>query len=263
MGSQLSVEVKQHEYWLRLILALEVHVTRALLDIVHNRNKDPGYQGLPEKHVDLYNYLKRNHNSILQQLKKNKVLNKYQLDLLLPANGQTDSLKWDITLIVIVIRYCVNIPPPINGWKKQLVAGDNTKAAGAIKARELRNWLKHGRMDEVQTKAQFDGKWAEINNLLICLDYNNIPKFNDLETDDVLEDYIEEAKKIFTDLVTKEIEQTKKDVLQTVMVNITALTARVQSIGLYLQLFIKYNQSPICNIPFTQKKSTLYFKEKG
>jgi len=68
MGSQLSVEVKQHEYWLRLILALEVHVTRALLDIVHNRNKDPGYQGLPEKHVDLYNYLKRNHNSILQQL---------------------------------------------------------------------------------------------------------------------------------------------------------------------------------------------------
>jgi len=231
MGSKLSAEVNQHKYWLRLILALEVHVSRALLDVVQNRNKDSSYQGLPEKHVDLYNYLKRNHNSIIQQLKKNKILNEDQLDLLFPANGQTDSSKWDITLIVIVIRYCVNIPPPTNGWKKQLAVGDNTKSAGAIKARDLRNWLKHGKIDDVKTKAQFDGKWAEINNLLICLDYNNIPKFNDLETDDLLEDYIEEAKKIFADLVTKEIDQTKKDVLQTVMVDLTTLAAKVQRNG--------------------------------
>ena len=64
MGSHLSAEVKPHEYWLRVILALEVHVTRALLDVVHNRNNDPSYQGLPENDVDLYNYLKKHHNSI-------------------------------------------------------------------------------------------------------------------------------------------------------------------------------------------------------
>ena len=55
---------------MRIILALEVHVTKALLDVVHNRNNDPSYQGLSENDVDLYNYLKKNHNSILQQLLK-------------------------------------------------------------------------------------------------------------------------------------------------------------------------------------------------
>ena len=60
---------------MRIILALEVHVTKALLDVVHNRNNDPSYQGLSENDVDLYNYLKRNHISIIQQLlKKDKVI---------------------------------------------------------------------------------------------------------------------------------------------------------------------------------------------
>jgi len=91
--------------------------------------------------------------------------------------------------------------------------------------------LKHGKIDDVKTKPQFDGKWAEINDILICLDYNNIPKFNDLETDDVLEDYIEEAKNIFEDLVTKEIDQAKKDVFQTVMIDIATLEAKIKRIG--------------------------------
>ena len=230
MGSQLSTDVKQHEYWLRFILALEVHVTKALLDVVHNRNNDPSYRGLPELPVDLYNYLNQNFRKCFLTLLQYKTLNQDQFDLLLPVNGHTDSSKWDITLTVVIIRNCVKIPQPIYGWN-QVAAGDNSIAAGVIKARIFRNWMKHGKIDQVKTTTDFHVKWTEMNDVLICLHYNNIRKFKDLETDDVLEGYIEEAKKVFADLVTKEIDQAKKDVSQKVMVDIVGLKAKVVKNG--------------------------------
>ena len=70
-----------------------------------------------------------------------------------------------------------------------------------------------------------------MNDVLICLDYNNIAKFNDLETDDVIEDYVKEAKKILVDLVGKEVGPAKKDVLQKVQIDITALDERIKKNG--------------------------------
>jgi len=224
MSSQLSTNVKQHQYWFRISLALEIHITKALLDVVHNRNNDPTYNGLSEIPVALYQYLDQNYRQTFRGLLKKGILNQDQFDLLFPTNGQTDSSKWDITLIVIVIRYCVNIPPPTNGWKKQLAVGDKSTAAGAIKAREFRNWLKHGKIDDVKTKPQFDGKWIEINEILVCLAYNNIFGFNTLETDDLVS--LKEITKTFDDLVAKKI--------YPVIAGITALKATARKNGLYL-----------------------------
>jgi len=114
MASQLSTSIKQYEYWFRITLGLEVHITKASLDVVHNRNNDSNYNGLPDNPVDLYQYLDQNYRKLFEKLLKTNVLFQHQFDLLFPANGQTDSSKWDIPLIVIVIRNCVNIPPPTN-----------------------------------------------------------------------------------------------------------------------------------------------------
>ena len=219
MGSQLSAEVKPYEYWLRVTLALEVHVQTALLDVVHNRNNDPSYQGLPDSPVHLYQYLYQNHYGSFQRLLKKNILKPDQFNLLLPANGQTDSSKWDITLIVLIIRNCTNIQPPINGWTTA-AASDVSKGAAVIKSRDIRNWLKHSKIDEVITERQFNAIWEEIKTTLECLDYNNMSRFQALETDEFLNDNIEEVKTITAKLVMKEIDQAKKDLLKIFMTEI-------------------------------------------
>ena len=109
--------IKEIEHWLRLATFQHDPIKEALLDVLHNASGDPTYTGLPRNKQLLYQELQTNHHKIIQKLFKKKVLKQDQLDLIFPPNSnETDSSKFDVTLICILIRNCTTLPAPLNGW---------------------------------------------------------------------------------------------------------------------------------------------------
>ena len=101
MSDSAEDVVANCEFWMRVNLALEVCVKEALIHILHNTHSDPSYKGLPTDPGDLYKYML---NCLRKNRNYNKILCKDQLNVLCPANGQSNTREWDITLIVFVIR---------------------------------------------------------------------------------------------------------------------------------------------------------------
>ena len=145
--------------WTKVHLALELHVKEALLDVLHNRGNDTSYVGLPDDQGQLHQYLQNWWSNLPLSDKKHlnaKILKQAQKDKLFPPNGQqVDSSTWDVSLIVIIIRNCVPILEPLNGWKTPHQK-DNSKGANAARARDLRNDLKHGTLSDIDNKEKFD-----------------------------------------------------------------------------------------------------------
>ena len=138
------------EFWLRVILALEVCVKEALIHILHNTHNDPSYKGLPTDPDKLYKYML---NCLRKNRNYNKILCKDQLNVLCPANGQSNPREWDITLIVFVIRNETRLQP-LNGWStkdKPPPLTDTTKGGCVDHAKYLRNVLNHGSVDAIST----------------------------------------------------------------------------------------------------------------
>ena len=102
----------------------------------------------------------------LNKLCKKGVLSKDQMLLIFPPNQQTHSEKFDTTLLVLLIRNCTNIPPPVTGWgDKDPPSTDRSLAANSIRARELRNFFHHTEPKDLDEKA-FNAKWSEGENII-------------------------------------------------------------------------------------------------
>lgn len=189
-------------FWTKLQLALDLHVKDALLDLLHNRGNDPSYNGLPDEPGQLYLYLQNWWNTLPLNDKKRldtKVLKQAQKDKLFPQNGQhVDSSTWDVTLIVVILRSCIPALKPLNGWEKP-PAGDQSKGANVTRARDLRNKLKHGSLNDIETQQSFDDLWIEITKILNGLGYTGMMKFQELKSDSSLDIYVEAANKILED----------------------------------------------------------------
>ena len=182
----LSKPLKDNEYWIRCALALDIHLKRALLYILHNLHTIPGYQhlqGLPKIPAQLYQFLYQ-HKKDIDKLKKDKVIFNDQYNLLLPASKQCDTDDWDLTLIILVIVQFLNIPPPKGGWKiKNVDPTDTSLAAFVILARLLRNGFKHGTIEDYKTLQKFNDTFDEIRNVLTGLQYpqQDMKEFDELE----------------------------------------------------------------------------------
>ena len=199
MGTQLSKNLTQNENWIRYSLAIDVHLKQCTLDVLHNVNNDPVYQGLPPDPATLYaELIKYFTKQKIKELEKKKVLRKNQIDLILPADLKPDSSKWDITIIVLVIKTCLNLPNHL------LQAIDD--------ARVIRNKFKHGSIDDLKTNAQFTIKWGELLAVVTTLNYQHLGNFKQLEKDPLLTNYLDEGKKLITRLVA----DLKKDLKQEV-----------------------------------------------
>ena len=104
------------------------------------------------------------HKKTLYKLVKDKVLNKNDLDILLPANtyNKTDSSKFDVTLITVLIINCTTLQPPRNGWgQKTPPTNDPSAAANVLLGRNWRNCLFHELDAYSIDEALFDVKWDE------------------------------------------------------------------------------------------------------
>ena len=112
--------IKEIDYWLRLATFVNGPLKQQLLCVLHNKNNQAHYQGLPEDPADLYTTLSTTHKNTFDKLKKNNILKKDQLELLLPTNeNETDSRTFDVTLIVVLIINCTTLPAPLVGWKSK------------------------------------------------------------------------------------------------------------------------------------------------
>ena len=133
-----------------------------LLCVLHNKNNDPSYKGLPEDPSELYKELSTTHKSAINKLVKAKVLKKDQLEILLPKNGdnKTYSDAYDVTLLVVLIINCTTLPPPQDGWYKIPPDSDTGVAANVVRGREWRIFLNHIDANAID-EAAFNLKWTE------------------------------------------------------------------------------------------------------
>ena len=173
-------DLKICDHWIRSGVALQRCVIPALLSILHNSDNDPSYTGLPEDETQLYQRLclfkKREENNL------KKVVRSDQWAILCPASGKTDSKQFDVTLLVIVIRYETNLPAPKGGWRIKIPdANDFSKAAFCIAARELRNLIIHSSIKSLEPVKEFDAVWCKLEEVLNGLNFDDMPSFQTLK----------------------------------------------------------------------------------
>lgn len=164
--------IKENEYWLRLIIFVNEPLKQSLLHVLHNKSNNPDYVGLPEDPTKLYQELLNKHDVIDSlKIKQRKVLRQEQVDLLLPTSCKTDSSRFDVTLLVILIRHFTTLIVPVKGWNKDPPHDDNSIAANAIRAREWRNYVQH--VDpKVVDERTFQQEWTYATQIINDLGYN-------------------------------------------------------------------------------------------
>ena len=166
MAVKVSAAVIQNNNWVKCSVATDIHLKNNLLEILHNKTN-----GLPEDPKDLYTFFQNNRKNIGRKGSKKKLqLFPDQLNIILPPQGnEVDSKSCDITLIVALIKAFIPGCP-------YLLTVD--------KAREFRNNLKHGTIEDIQTEQQLQTKITEIRNLLTQMNYSKLQEFKDMVNDD-------------------------------------------------------------------------------
>ena len=170
--TSLASIIKTYEHWLHYGTFVHEPLKESLLGVLHNSCGDTSYNGLPTNPADLYNSFDKHHKLKLNKLLQKGVLNKDQMQLIFPPNKQeTYSNNFDVTLLVVLIINCCNLPPPVKGWKdKNPPLSDQSKSANVIRARELRNFFHHTD-PKIFDKQTFDDKWLEGDKVVNSLSY--------------------------------------------------------------------------------------------
>jgi len=165
MSTNKSVEnvIKEIEYWLRLTIFLHEPLKESLLYVLHNESGSPDYVGLPKDPNDLYQELKNRKWEIIQNLHRKGILNQKQIELLQPCgDNKTFSDKFDVTLIIVLIRSCTTLNPPLSGWSdKNPPAFDVSVATFVVRAREWRNEVIHYGTPKNMDVLIFNDKWRK------------------------------------------------------------------------------------------------------
>ena len=168
----LASTIIKYEHWFHYGMFVHEPLKTSLLNLFHNVSEDTSYNGLPSNPKDLYRELNQNHKVTLMSLQQKGVLKQDQMLLIFPKNKQeTYSDKFDVTLLVLLIINCCNLPPPVNGWKdKHPPISDISIGANVIRARELRIFFHHTDPKDFD-KLMLDKKWLEGDTVVSALGY--------------------------------------------------------------------------------------------
>ena len=181
MGNEYSslTNEKKKKKSIKCHLAVNFHCQQALLEVVHSN-------GLPKNEEELYQFFAKAENrNKIRNLQRQRLLKDDQVDLLLPQNQKTFSNKWDVTLICVVIINFTDLPPPTNGWKKELDPTDVTVAAFVVMARHSRNKNNHSTLDSFIDDVKFNDFFIEMKKIVVGLKYTQTSKFDDLAIDTI------------------------------------------------------------------------------
>ena len=199
MAAPTSIPLWQNKNWAKCGLALEIHLKNNLLEILHNKNNDPRYVGLPKDPTQLYNFFQAHKSNIGERKRGSKVKHQFfkdQLAIILPPNGnQVDSQDCDITLITGLIEAFITGCPFHQNIKD---------------AREFRNNNKHGTLADFDTEQKLQTKLAEVRKILAGMNYSDLQEFDNMVKDDNYLIDINEGTKHLSNLM-KELERDLKD----------------------------------------------------
>ena len=123
------------------------------------------------------------YETILYNLKQNRIINQEQWDKLYPtAPKQSDLKEFDITLLCVLLRNICGLSPPRSGWDIMPNASDHTREADIIRIRLFRNRRFHIPSTAIST-ADFMILWAEISLPLarLGIDQNEIDRLENEE----------------------------------------------------------------------------------
>lgn len=212
MGTEFSKLSQENKRSIKCFLAVNRHLQKALLDIVH----DQQCGGIPKDPEELYKFFNRSENiKKINKLRKINILKQDQVDLLLPQNQRTFSNKWDITLICLVISNFTSLPPPINGWKNPLDQTDISPAACVVIARGLRNLSNHATLETFFKEVDFKPFFNKIRKIIVGLKYKHIAEFDKLADDSIDQTYFKDDIDLFMNNIAtiKEKENVISEVL--------------------------------------------------
>ncbi|XP_076108739.1 uncharacterized protein LOC143076758 [Mytilus galloprovincialis] len=144
--------LEEEENYVRLALLLKGVSPRAVR-IYFDREFPPSH--LPST-------LNKNYNT-LYDLKKNRVLNQAQWNLLFPRNGVPVSTTFDVTLMICLIRNLTSVTQPINGFDRLPQPGETTPGPDLARIKWYRNILAHHDSNKMST-ADFNTAWSNISD---------------------------------------------------------------------------------------------------
>ena len=162
-----SAQKPSSENWLRLACMVYDELQPALLNILHNTHNDGTYKGLSQHGPDLYKDLD-SYRPQLTTLIKKKILSRKQFELLLPQCQSTNSSKFDITILVAVIRNCIKVPAPSSWDFHSLDKNDTSIASYIVRGKEIRNKVCHSQPGDIDD-ITFNNYWKEGEIVLRCL----------------------------------------------------------------------------------------------
>lgn len=131
-------------------------------------------------YMDLMNPL---NNSILQSLRKRKILNLKQWDKLYPARpAAVTSEDFDITLLTLLLKYICNLRPPVTGWDRLPPSSDTSIEANIARVKVYRNEVHAHASKASVDDLTFVALWKDISDALIALGLD-AATVNKLKTD--------------------------------------------------------------------------------
>ncbi len=109
-------------------------------------------------------------HTILQSLRKRKVLNPTQWGKLYPAiKSSVSSRDFDITLLMVLLRNICGLIPPVTGWDNLPSAADVSPEADIARVKFYRNTV-YGHASQASVDdAAFGTYWTEIRDALVRL----------------------------------------------------------------------------------------------
>ena len=111
-----------------------------------------------------------NNETVLQSLRKRKVINATQWGKLFPVfRSKVSSRDFDITLLIVLLRNLFKLHSPINGWDALPAATDLTLEADIARIKYFRNsvyaHVEQASVDDVT----FNACWKDIRDTLVRL----------------------------------------------------------------------------------------------
>jgi len=106
----------------------------------------------------------------LQSLRKKRILNATQWGKLYPTiPTSVTSARFDITLLMVLLRNICHLTPPVTGWDNIPSATDTSTEANIARVKYFRNTV-YGHASQASVDdATFNSKWPDISNALMAL----------------------------------------------------------------------------------------------
>ncbi|XP_062582488.1 uncharacterized protein LOC134244240 [Saccostrea cucullata] len=96
---------------------------------------------------------------------KGRVISPQQWKTLYPPSGYVNSRHFDVTLLILLLRYMTNVPAPVSGFDKLPVQTDDSVGADLARIKHYRNLVSHSNNAKL-TEEDFNDYWTEIEKAI-------------------------------------------------------------------------------------------------